>query len=79
MPEDFQDRPSCRTAAPYIYENWSGLSSSVSVFMFFILRRRLLSCVVYRIDPHATSQHQIRMKILIQGSMSPNISRKRKN
>ena len=31
------------------------------------------------IDPHAAMQHQMRMKILIQESISPDIQRKMKN
>jgi hypothetical protein len=33
----------------------------------------------YRIDRHAALQHQMRMKIPIQESMSPDIQRKMKN
>jgi len=40
---------------------------------------RMTQFLDYRIDLHAAMQHQMRMKILIQESISPDIQRKRKN
>jgi|GEM_PF-6202917 len=63
-PNSLQDRPSCHVVAPYENGNMRVYPHVFAFFIFYVLRLRLISWCISRIDPHATAWHQMRLKTL---------------